>query len=128
MPINIMIGILSVIVALVLYTIGVWGAFRAHTVNRKHLIYLWVGFVFDVLTTAMMALQVGGIQNDLHSILALIAMFGMLAGAAIGTWAYIAGRDAVSAAVARWLLAPWILWVFVFVWGMMTRGAARMGN
>lgn len=128
MPVNILIGILSLLIALALYTIGVWGAFRANTVNRKHLIYLWVGFVFDVLATTMMALQVGGIQNDLHSIIALVAMFGMLAGAAISSWAYIKGKDAINTTVSRWILAPWALWLFVFIWGMMTRGAARMGG
>jgi uncharacterized repeat protein (TIGR03987 family) len=128
MSINIIIGILALLVALTLYSIGAWGAFRAKKMEKKHLIYLWVGFAFDVLATAMMALQVGGIQNDLHSILALIAMFGMLACAILGTWANSSNQEAIRAQVTRWALAPWALWLFVFLWGMATRGAARMGG
>jgi uncharacterized repeat protein (TIGR03987 family) len=121
-----MVGILALLVALVLYSLGVWGAFRAKEVRVRDLVLIWVGFVFDVLATTMMALQIGGIAQDLHTVLAFIGMIGMLLGAVVGTWAHAAGNDSVKAAVARWIVAPWVVWVAVFVWGMVERGAARM--
>jgi uncharacterized repeat protein (TIGR03987 family) len=133
MPVNIMVGLVSLLVALVSYSIGVWGAFRAKRVERKHLVWLWMGFLFDVLATAMMALQIGGLDLRpgtplLHTVLALLGMVGMLAAAALGTWALLGGKDEVRASVPRWALAPWAIWVFVFVWGMIDRGAARIGG
>jgi len=75
----------------------------------------------------MMAVEAGGIQRDLHTVLAFIGMFGMLAVAAIGTWALSNRKDGVLAAVARLVGIPWVVWVVVFAWGMASRGAARMG-
>lgn len=128
MPVNIMVGILALLVALACYSVGAWGAFRAKTVRTRDLVLLWVGFAFDVLATTMMAIQIGGIANDLHTVLAFVGMIGMLVAAAVGTGAHAAGNDKVKLAVSRWTLAPWSIWVIVFVWGMIERGAARMAS
>lgn len=133
MPVNIIIGLVALLFALVLYTTGTWSAFRAKGFSARILTMLWIGAVFDLLATVMMGLQVGGLDlrpgmPTVHTALALLAMAGMIAGAAVGTWAMSAKRATVAATVSRALLAPWALWVAVFVWGMVTRGAARMGG
>lgn len=127
MPVNIIIGILALVVALVLYSVATIGALRARTMTRRHVTLILVGFVFDVLATAMMALQAGGLVNDLHTYLAFIGLFGMMAAGLTGAWALSGKRAAVLDALPRWTVAPWVVWVFVFVWGMVQRGAARMG-
>lgn len=133
MPVNIIVGLISLLGAIVLYTIGTWSAFRAKGFSRRTLTMLWIGVVFDVLATGAMGMQIGGLDVRpgaplLHTVLALLAMAGMIVGAAIGTWAGAGRRDALAATVSRWLLVPWVLWVGVFVWGMATRGAARLGG
>lgn len=133
MPLNIIVGLFALLFALILYTVGVWSAFRAKGFSAGTLVILWIGVVFDVLATVMMGMQIGGLDLRpgapvLHTVLALLAMAGMIAGAAVGSWAFSSKRDDVALAVSRWLLVPWALWVGVFVWGMITRGAARMGG
>jgi 4-amino-4-deoxy-L-arabinose transferase-like glycosyltransferase len=133
MPLNIIVGLFALLFALVLYSIGTWSAFRAKAFSARTLVILWIGAVFDVLATTMMGMQIGGLDlrpgaPTLHTVLALLAMAGMIVGTAVATWATSAERDEVAALVSRWLLVPWVLWVAVFVWGMMTRGAARMGG
>jgi hypothetical protein len=76
----------------------------------------------------MMALQIGGFGRDLHTALALIAWAGMTVGAVAGTWALVRSDQRLGAAAARWILVPWVLWVAVFVYGMVERGARRMGG
>jgi uncharacterized repeat protein (TIGR03987 family) len=132
MPVNIVIGLVALLFALVMYSIGAWGAFRAKGITRRHTVFLWVGFAFDVLATAMMAIQAGGLDLSplsdlLHTVLALLAMFGMLAAAIVGTSAVANKDDSLRSAVARWVLAPWTLWIVVFVWGMVSRGSQRLG-
>ena len=132
MPANIIVGLIALLVALVLYTIGSWGSFRSATVTRRLLVYLWIGLAFDALATAMMAIQAGGLDlaplSDLvHTLLAFTAMFGMLAAAIAGTRAVATANEALRTAVARLVIAPWALWVFVFVWGMVSRGSQRLG-
>ncbi len=131
MPVNIMIGLVALLFALLLYSLGGWGAFRHKEVRRRDLVHLWLGFFFDVIATWMMAIQIGGLDLRpgspmLHTVLALVGMAGMLLIALFGTWAHFAGNKAVNGQVARLVLAPWVIWVFVFVWGMIDRGGARI--
>lgn len=133
MPVNIIVGLVSLLVALVLYTVATWGAFRRRGFGPRQVAMLWVGLVFDALATVMMGMQIGGLDLRpgtplVHTVLALIAMAGMFAGAAVGTYAMVSGNDGIGRAMSRVLIAPWALWVVVFIWGMATRGAARMGG
>lgn len=127
MPVNIIIGIAALLVALVLYSMGTIGAFRARSMSPKHMRLIVAGLLFDVLATTMMAIQIGGIGNDLHTYLALIGFFGMLAAGLLGARAVSKGNAAMLAALSRWTLVPYVLWVGVFVWGMVQRGSVRMG-
>jgi uncharacterized membrane protein (UPF0136 family) len=126
-PVNIVIGVLALVVALALYSWGVIGALRTRSVSKKHVTLIAAGLVFDVVATVMMAIQAGGLVNDLHTYLALIGFFGMVAVAAIGEWALTKAKPAVLASLSRWALLPYAVWVVVFVWGMIERGAARVG-
>lgn len=132
MPINIIVGLVALLGALILYSIGAWGAFRSKAVTRRQVTYLLAGFAFDVLATAMMAIQAGGLDLSplpdlLHTIVAFVGMFGMLAATVMGYQAITKDDAKAGARVARWILAPWAIWVFVFVWGMLSRGSQRMG-
>ena len=131
MPLNIIIGLVALLVAVVLYSLGCWGSYRSKTITRRHVIFLWIGFAFDVLATAMMALAAGGLDLEplpdlLHTVLALVVMLGMLAAAVAGSRAVMADDEQARAAVAKWVLVPWVMWVLVFLWGMLARGSQRM--
>lgn len=133
MPVNIIIGLFALVVALVLYSLGALGAFRAKAITRRHVTFLWVGVLFDVLATAMMAIEAGGLDLSplpdlLHTVVAFVALFGMIAAAYVGMRAVADTLETKRTSVARWVMAPWALWVVVFVWGMLARGSARMGG
>jgi len=131
MPLNIVVGIVALVGALIMYSFGVWGAFRSKSVHRSHVTYLFIGFAFDVVATVMMAIQAGGLDLSplsdlLHTVAALVALFGMLVAALLGNRAIVSGSSTTSRTISRWVLAPWTLWIFVFVWGMLSRGAQRL--
>lgn len=131
MPLNIVVGLVALFVALVMYSIGAWSSFRSKSVTKRHATFLWIGFGFDVLATAMMAIAAGGLDLSplpdlLHTVIAFVALFGMMAAAIMATRA-ASSTDAARAAFARWVLVPWAFWIVVFVWGMLSRGSARMG-
>lgn len=133
MPLNVIVGLLALLVALVLYSVGVWGAFRAKAFGKRHATYLFVGFAFDVLATAMMAISAGGLDLSplpdlLHTVFALAVMLAMLVVAVAGWSAAAGAKEALQRALVRWGLVAWVAWVAVFVWGMMARGSARMGG
>jgi hypothetical protein len=137
-------------VALVLYSIGVGGAFRRKGATRSQLVLLWVGVAFDVLATLMMAIQPTSsvatnlaanpsfyivtagmgtttlvLINDLKTYLALLGMAGMVVGAAFATAAFRKHDAKAALSVSRWIVAPWALWVAVFVYGIATRMPRR---
>jgi hypothetical protein len=129
MPLNIIVGNIALIVALVLYSFGVWGAFKAKAFSTKHLVMIWLGVVFDIVATLMMVISAGGIlqwdtpANKLHTALALAAYFGMV-GVASGA-PPLKLNDRCRTLFTRIAIAPWALWVGVYVWGMVTRMPKR---
>ncbi len=132
MPLNIIVGLIALLVALVLYTMGTFGAFRRKTWTKRHLSCIWIGFAFDVLATAMMAIAAGGLDLSplpdlMHTIVAFVGMFGMLAVAVVGMRALNSANEKMLVALSKIVLAPWAVWVFVFVWGMLSRGSQRVG-
>jgi len=132
MPINIIVGLFSLLVALISYSIACWGAFRSKSVTQKHVTFLWVGVFFDVLATVMMAIQAKGLDLSPkglpHTVVALLALVVMILVALLAARAKSADSDAVRTTLAKWILAPWVFWIVVFLWGMAVQGSARMGG
>jgi hypothetical protein len=118
-----MLGMLFVLVALILYSIGVWGAFRRGVFTRTHLALLGVGLLFDIGATAAMSSTIGWTLDlrpglpTIHTVLALLAFFGMLVGTVAGYMAFRKKDASAMRPVTRWILAPWVLWAIIFVWG-----------
>jgi uncharacterized repeat protein (TIGR03987 family) len=113
-----MVGIVAMVVAMVLYSVGVWGAFRAKKLSQKNVMFVLAGVVFDVIGTGAMFVSAGNtFVNDLHTWVAMVAFFGMLILGIVGTWAVQKNKDELLAKLSKWALAPWVLWAFVFVWG-----------
>lgn len=125
MPVNVMIGILALLIALVLYSMGAVGAFRAKALTQKSLRFLWIGLFFDVLATVMMGISSGGLdlsaEGRMHTFIALAALFGILAVAVTGALAFKKKDEKTIANLSKWVLGPYALWVFVFIWGMIAR-------
>ena len=117
------IGMLFVLVAMVVYSIGVWGAFRRRSFTRTHLTLLAVGLVFDIGATVAMSSTIGWTLDLrpgpplLHTVLALVAFFGMLAGTVAAYVSFRRTDTGSMKSVTRWIVAPWVLWAFMFVWG-----------
>lgn len=144
MPVTILAGLLFVLVALVMYSLGAWGAFRRKGATKATVRYLWIGFVFDVLATLMMAIQPTAtvqanvasnpsfylmvigfgttsliLLNNLKTYLALLAMAGMLGAAIFSGIALNSGDEGKNMRMSRVVLAPWALWAVVFVFGLV---------
>jgi uncharacterized repeat protein (TIGR03987 family) len=124
-PVAIMIGVLSIVVAMVSYSAGVWSAFRKRGIGRMQVALLWLGVACDAGGTAMMALQVGYYRLDPHGIIGTVAIAGMAAVAAFATYALVKADERLGAKIASWAVAPWVFWVAMFVWGMIARAPRR---
>jgi hypothetical protein len=126
MPVNVIVGLLSLLLALVLYSIGTWTAFRRKGFGPVQVVTLWLGFTFDVIATVSMAWRIGGLDfstpaGSLHTVLALVVMAGMAISAAVGTYAWSKQDGQLGAKMARIIPAPWALWLVMFLWGLATK-------
>jgi len=90
---------------------------------------IWLGVAFDAVATFMMAISAGGSlqwdtpANKLHTALALAAFFGMVGVASAVSPLKL--NEKARTALTRVAIAPWALWVGVYVWGMITRMPRR---
>lgn len=125
MGLNTIIGLLAAVIALVLYSLGVWGAFRAKAMQERHATLIAVGVVFDVISVVAMGWEIGGLDLSPaglpQTIVGLLALVGMLA-IAVMAWMALKKSDAARLALlSKLALAPYALWVFIFLWMGMTR-------
>ena len=122
---EVMVGVLAVVVAMVLYSIGVWGAFRSKKFSQRNVMFILVGVVFDVIATGGMFIAAGNrfqfdtLFNIVHTTIALLGFFGMLAVGITGTWAVQTKKEELLASLSRWALAPWAVWAVSFVLGLL---------
>jgi hypothetical protein len=126
MPVNVMVGLFSLLTALILYSVGTWTAFRRKGFGAVQVVTLWLGFAFDVIATVSMAWRIGGLDfatpaGALHTSLALLVMAGMAASAVVGTLAWSRNDAKLGATMARFIPAPWALWLVMFLWGLSTK-------
>ena len=78
-------AIVSMLSALTLYSIGVWGEKRRGRLEKRHALLFWCGFAFDATGTFLMfRMAGGGFEPNLHGMLGLAAIFLMLFTAVAG--------------------------------------------
>jgi hypothetical protein len=133
-------GLLFVTAALVLYSLGAWGAFRKKGASKRDLIFLWAGLAGDLLGTLMMSIQSTAdvaakaagtymvtfpmgdttliLENNLKTYLALAEVGLMLAVIIAAGMALMRKNDKLALLVSRAIFAPWALFVVVYIMGM----------
>jgi hypothetical protein len=126
MPVNVLVGLVSLLLAFILYSVGTWTAFRRKGFGPVQVTTLWLGFAFDVIATVSMAWRIGGLDfgtptGALHTTLALLVMAGMAVSAAVGTYALSKRDGLLGAKMARLIPLPWALWLAMFVWGLSVK-------
>jgi uncharacterized repeat protein (TIGR03987 family) len=113
------IAIVSMVTALVLYTIGVWGEKLAGILRFGHLGFFWAGFLFDTTGTTIMTRMAGSFNFNLHGVTGLAAIVLMLAHAIWATTALLTRQKNVLQGFHRFSLGVWAIWLVPFVSGMI---------
>ena len=114
-------AIISVTLALFLYTIAVWREFYLKNVSRSILLIFWSGFFFDVLGTSFMSMISEGFELHLHTVVGVVALVLM---AVFGVWlSYDYGSSSYRYSRQRraFGIAAWSLWIIVFLLGSLLR-------
>lgn len=113
-------AILAITLALVFYSVGVWGEKIQGVLKKWHLVIFWVGFVFDTTGTTLMGRVAGDIfQLNFHGITGLLAIVLMLAHAVWATVVLLRGTAKAKRNFHKLSIVVWIIWLIPFISGMV---------
>jgi uncharacterized repeat protein (TIGR03987 family) len=119
MPKILITSIICMILALSLYTIGVWSERFAGRLKPWHLLLFWAGFIFDTSGTTLMGIMAGSMKFDFHGITGALAIILMLGHAIWATIALLIKQEKVLINFHKFSLIVWLLWLIPFISGMI---------
>jgi len=111
-------AIITITLALVFYTIGVWSEKIQGSLRKWHLIMFWIGFAFDTTGTTLMA----KIANDVvtfnfHAITGVAAILLMLIHAIWATKVIKSKDMKAKIGFHKFSIIVWIIWLIPFISG-----------
>ncbi len=105
--------------ALILYSIAVWGERCSKRLKAWHLTLLWIGLVFDLTATILVTVRTRAIKFNLHTINGAIALVLMIFLVIWATMVLSRKKEKLIASFYKVSLPIWVLWVISFFTGML---------
>lgn len=113
------VAIVTMVLALLCYSIGVWGEKITGKLKVWNLTFFWIGFIFDTTGTTAMSKIAGGMSFNSHGVTGLIAIILMAVHAVWATIVLIKKDEKMINNFHKFSIVVWILWLIPFVSGMM---------
>lgn len=111
-------AIIFINMALVFYTIAVWGEKLQGNLKWWHLALFWAGLLFDTLGTASMGrLTAGSFKLNLHGISGAFAIVLMLFHTLWATHVLIKNNQKIKLKFHKFSISVWIIWLIPFISG-----------
>lgn len=111
-------AVISITLALIFYTIGVWSEKIQGKLKKWHLAIFWLGLIFDTLGTALMSkIAEGGFQFNFHGITGLLAIVLMLFHAVWATLVLIKNNNKAKTNFHKFSIAVWLIWLIPYISG-----------
>lgn len=113
-------AIVSITLALVFYTIGVWSEKIQGELKKWHLRIFWAGLVFDTLGTMLMGeIASGGFEFNFHGITGLLAIILMLFHALWATVVLVKNDAKAKINFHKFSIIVWLIWLIPYISGAM---------
>ncbi|WP_069649029.1 HsmA family protein [Caloranaerobacter ferrireducens] len=112
-------AIVFITCALICYTIGVWSEKIAGILKVWHLVFFWIGFIFDTLGTTLMGKISGGFEFNIHGITGIIAILLMLFHAVWATVVLLKKNQKSMKNFHKFSLLVWLIWLVPYFTGMI---------
>lgn len=111
-------AILSITLALVFYTVGVWGEKIQKKLLTWHVVIFWAGFCFDTLgTTLMSKIAADGFTLNVHGVTGLIAILLMAFHAIWATIVLVKNDEARKEKFHKFSIFVWLVWLVPYISG-----------
>lgn len=111
-------AMVTITLALVFYSVGVWSEKLQGRLKIWHLVLFWIGLVFDTTgTTLMFEISNEGFMLNFHGITGMLAILLMLIHAVWATMVLVR-KDAIKLKnFHKFSIFVWIIWLIPFVTG-----------
>ncbi len=127
MSTQLIIAVVTILLAAVLYTIAVFSERRSGVLKPWHLALFWAGLVFDTISTTLMSGLSGGFDWNIHGILGVLAIVLMLVHALWATFALIQAKPSVLQNFHKFSVTVWALWMASLITGFGLAVPKMMG-
>lgn len=118
-------AVVTITLALIFYTIGVWSEKGQGELKKWHLVVFWLGLIFDTTgTTIMSKIATGGFKLNFHGITGLLAIVLMLFHALWATVVLVRNNEKTKANFHKLSIVVWLIWLIPFISGAIF-GMAR---
>lgn len=118
-----MAAIITITLALVFYTIGVWSEHRSKQLKKIHLIFFWLGLCMDTTGTILMGQiaeqPIFSGKLSLHGITGMLAIILMIVHAIWATIVLVKNNEDSAKNFHRLSIAVWAIWLVPYILGMM---------
>lgn len=119
MDIKLILAIITITLALVFYTIGVFSERRSGSLKKKHVILFWVGLLFDTTgTTIMSTMSNEGSLLSLHGLTGMMAIVLMLFHAIWATVVHVKNDLEKSKKFHKFSIVVWLVWLVPYILGV----------
>jgi len=126
---KLILAIITITLALIFYSIGVWSERRSGTLKRWHVLTFWAGLVFDTTGTLIMTTIVKSdvqapnhLVQLIHGVSGTLAIFLMIAHAIWSTIVLLGNDPQKKQTFHRLSIVVWSIWLIPYLAGMV------MGN
>ncbi len=120
MDTKLILAIITITLALVFYTIGVFSERKSKTLRLSHVIIFWLGLIFDSTGTTLMSsiAQSPNIFN-LHGITGILAI-GLMLFHAVWATVVLVKKDAKQlTGFHKYSIMVWAIWLIPYFSGMV---------
>ena len=113
-------AIVTITLALIFYTIGVFSERKSGTLNKFHVINFWIGLLFDTTgTTIMSTIANGASLLSLHGITGALAIILMLFHAVWATIVFLKKDKEKLQSFHKFSIVVWLIWLVPYVIGLI---------
>lgn len=122
MSTKLILAIITISLALVFYTVGVWTEHKQKSLKWQNLVFFWLGLVFDTTGTTIMTFisESNGTNGFLsvHGITGVLAIVLMIIHAVWATVVLARKNEKAQHTFHRFSIVVWCIWLIPYLLGV----------
>lgn len=122
MSTKLILAIITISLALVFYTVGVWTEHKQKSLKWQNLVFFWLGLVFDTTGTTIMTFisESNGTNGFLsvHGITGALAIVLMIVHAVWATVVLARKNEKAQHTFHRFSIVVWCIWLIPYLLGV----------